>query len=64
MNDTHITLTPKMRAIVRQALYVAEANGAITEDDYRDATDNLRGIYRNPECPGRAFHASAQHFCE
>ena len=63
MSYTHVTLTPRMLAILQQALYVAEANGAITEDDYSDATANLRGVYRDPECPGRAFHANPQHFC-
>lgn len=62
-NDIHVTLTPRMAAIMRQALYVAHANGQLTEDDYSDALANLRGMYRDPECEGRAFHGSPQHFC-
>jgi len=58
-----VTVTPEMAAIMRQALYVAHAHGSMREDHYRDALMILKGIHRDPHCPGRAFHESPQHFC-
>jgi hypothetical protein len=62
-NVVHVTLTPRMAAIMRQALYVAESSGSITEADYADAVKNIHGIFRDPECEGRTFHSDPQHFC-
>lgn len=50
-------------AVIRQAAFLAHAHGQITERALRDIQLTLRGVPRNVECEGRAFHDDPQHVC-